>query len=219
MALSGAAQLKGTKMAVSQARGVQRFRYQNRRFERIPGMGLLLDAFAAVDCNMAQAIAQRGAQLACGSGCFQCCIQPIPATPLEIVALRFFVGSELASAKREALKTVLASFCGEKAALGAACPFLHEKCCAVYPVRPIACRRYVVFGQPCHPGEDAAQTRPDDVLQPGQKSLQAALRLTLPWYREPHSLPERMSPEESLGFFRRVTTVLQAVPWARFFAP
>ena len=206
-------------MAVSRAREVQRFRYQNHRFERMPGMGMLLDAFAAVDCDTARAVALRGEQPACGPNCSQCCIQPIPATPLESLALRIFVEQAHAPENRAAQTKAFAPFCGEKTSLAAACPFLREKCCAVYPVRPMACRRYIVFDHPCQTGEDATQTRPDHVLQPGQQSLQAALRHTLPWYRQHYSLPEHMTPEETLGFFRRVTTVLQAVPWARFFSP
>lgn len=203
-------------MVVSRAREAQGFRYQNRRFERMPGMGLLLDAFAAVDCDMAQAVVLRGEQPACGPNCFQCCIQPIPATPLEILALRIFVEHELSPENRAAQTKAIAAFCGEKTTIAAACPFLHEQCCAVYPVRPLACRRYIVFDHPCQTGEDATQTRPAHVLQPGQESLQAALRHTLPWYRQRYSLPEQMTAEQALGFFRRVTTVLQAVPWARF---
>ena len=72
-------------------------RYHNRRFERaLPGMDLLLDAFAVVDCGVAQAIAHRGQTPACGPNCYQCCIQPIPSTPLEILGLRIFMQLELA---------------------------------------------------------------------------------------------------------------------------
>ena len=176
-----------------------RYRYYNRRFERaLPGMDLLLDAFAVVDCGMAQAIAHRGQKPACGAGCYHCCTQPIPLTPLEILGLRIFMGPELVSGHaaapalrheqqgmapasgsgtgsvtggasacmsaatdhvlglaadvRQALAARLAAFGGETARLGATCPFLHEGRCAVYPVRPMACRRYIVYGAPCARG-------------------------------------------------------------------
>ena len=180
-------------MAACQGKDVQRLRYQNHRFERMPGMSLLLDAFALVDCGVAESIALQGEPPACGSDCCQCCIQPIPATPLEILALRLFAELELPPARREALKATFALFHGKRATLGDACPFLLEKCCGAYPVRPMACRRYVVFGQPCSAGEDATQTRPADVLHPRQEAMQAALRLTLPWYRERYSLPEHIT--------------------------
>ena len=203
-------------MAACQGKDVQRWRYQNHRFERMPGMSLLLDAFALVDCGVAESIALQGEPSACGPDCCQCCIQPIPATPLEILALRLYAELELPPARREALKATFALFHGKRATLGDACPFLLEKSCGVYPVRPIACRRYVVFGQPCKAGEDAIQTRPADVLHPRQDTMQAALRLTLPWYRERYPLPEHITAEETQAFFRGVITVLQAVPWAQY---
>ena len=203
-------------MAASQGKDAQRFRYNNHRFERMPGMSLLLDAYAMVDCDVEASIALQKEPPACGPGCCQCCIQPIPATPLEILALRLFVELELPPSRRDALKATFARFRGERATLGDACPFLLEKSCGVYSVRPIACRRYVVFGQPCIMDEDATQTRPADVLHPRQDAMRAALRLTLPWYSERYTLPEHITAEEIQAFFRGVTTVLQAVPWAQY---
>lgn len=203
-------------MAVCQVKNAQRLRYQNHRFERVPGMSLLLDAFALVDCGVAESIASRGEQPACGPGCCHCCTQPIPLTPLEILALRLFVELELPADKRDKLKAAFASFHGKRATLGDTCPFLLEGCCGVYPVRPIACRRYIVYGAPCGKGEDPTQTRPANVLHPRQDVMQAALRCTLPWYRERYSLSEGITAEETQAFLRGVTTVLQAVPWANY---
>lgn len=196
-------------------------RYHNRRFERaLPGMDLLLDAFAVVDCGVAQAIAHRGQAPACGPNCYQCCIQPIPLTPLEILGLHIFMQLELAQAPelevRQALVAGFAQFRGDGANLGAACPFLHQGRCAVYPVRPMACRRFIVYEIPCAKGEDPTTTRPHQVLQPGQDFLQAALRHTLPWYHERYPLPARPTAAEAQAFFRSVTTILQAVPWALY---
>lgn len=196
-------------------------RYHNRRFERaLPGMDLLLDALAVVDCGVAQAIARRGQQPACGAGCYHCCTQPIPLTPLEILGLRIFMQQvftpEGGSDVRQALIAGFAQFKGDGAHLGATCPFLHEGRCAVYPVRPMACRRFIVYETPCAKGEDPTTTRPHQVLRPGQDFLQAALRLTLPWYRERYPLPTQPTAAEAQVFFRGVTTILQAVPWAQY---
>ena len=111
-------------MAACQVKNAQRLRYQNHRFERVPGMSLLLDAFALVDCGVAESIASRGEQPACGPGCCHCCTQPIPLTPLEILALRLFVELELPADKRDKLKAAFASFHGKRATLGDTCPFL-----------------------------------------------------------------------------------------------
>ena len=76
-------------MAGCAGRDFRRFRYCNRRMERmLPGMELLLDALALVDCTVAQAIDNTDKKTACGAGCFHCCIQPIPVTPLEILGLQ-----------------------------------------------------------------------------------------------------------------------------------
>ena len=196
-------------------------RYHNRRFERaLPGMDLLLDAFAVVDCGVAQAIAHRGQAPACGPNCYQCCIQPIPLTPLEILGLRIFMQLEFAPAPESEVRQVLvagfAQFRGDGANLGAACPFLHQGRCAVYPVRPMACRRFIVYEIPCAKGEDPTTARPHQVLQPSQDFLQAALRHTLPWYHERYPLPAKPTAAEAQAFFRSVTTILQAVPWALY---
>lgn len=48
-------------MAGCAAKDVVSCRYHNRRMERmLPGMDLLLDAYAPVDCGMARAIDHRG---------------------------------------------------------------------------------------------------------------------------------------------------------------
>lgn len=186
----------------------------------LPGMAMLLDAFAVVDSSVAQAIAHRGQNPACGLNCHQCCMQPIPATPLEILGLRMFMQPDLAPELepevRLALTAGFAQFKGDVANLGAACPFLYKGRCTVYPVRPLACRRFIVFGAPCAQGEDPTQTRPKQMLHPGQEFLQAALRLTLPWYQEHYSVPAKSSPSDLEAFFRSVTTVIQALPWAKY---
>ena len=65
-------------------------------------------------------------------------------------------------------------------------------------------------------GEDPTTTRPQQVLQPGQDSLQAALRHTLPWYVQRYPLPAKPTAAQVQAFFRSVTTILQAVPWAQY---
>ena len=73
-----------------------------------------------------------------------------------------------------------------------------------------ACRRYLVLDRSCAPGEDAASSRPADLLLPDPGLLAAALLRTLPW------LPPRSSdPAAARRFFRSVTTVIQALPWGK----
>ncbi|MBQ9407755.1 MAG: YkgJ family cysteine cluster protein [Desulfovibrio sp.] len=179
----------------------------------LPGSDLLLSAFTIVEEGIRQAIAQRGEIPICGPGCAACCHQPIPATTLELLLLKAYVHHVMPQEQRLVQENVLGKFRGGKECLTEACPFLHDGRCAVYPVRPIACRQYLIFGHACTLGEDPTLTRPKDVLRPKYAFMDAALRLTLPWYRQDHDLPERMSPAAARVFFRSVTTLIQAVPW------
>ena len=91
-------------------------------------------------------------------------------------------------------------------------------CLTAYVVRPLACRRYLVLGRACASGEDAASSRPADLLPPDPDLLAAALLRTLPWYaRRPGCpLPPRLSdPAAARRFFRSVTTVIQILPWEK----
>lgn len=199
-------------MTVSLGQAAARFRYVNHALERMhPGMDLLLDAFALVDCDIAGTLARSGVKPACGPGCHACCLQPIPATPLEMLAVGVFVDSQLPPDVRAAVRAKFATVHEKNAAVARPCPFLYADRCAVYPVRPIACRRFVVFGEPCRKGENPVQSRPRDVLHPDRAVLKAALRLTLPWYRPRYALPKHVSAADERAFFYKVTTVLQAV--------
>ena len=195
-----------------------RLRYANRRLERAcPDSACMLDAFAVVEYGLRQSLAQRGESPACGVGCDHCCRQPIPATPLELFVLEAFARHVLSPEQRRAQQAAFAAFHGGREALAAPCPFLSAGRCVVYPVRPIACRQFVAFGRACLPGEDPTTTRSQDMLRPQYDFMHAALRRTLPWYRERCSLPERMTAAEAQAFFRRVTTLVQAVPWGDWF--
>ena len=207
-------------MHVGWSRNIERVRYDNRHLERMrPGIDLLLDAFAIVDLGVEEALTQSGKMPACSQGCFYCCLQPIPVTPLEILALRLFVEHCLPEEGRSALEAKWAAFQGGSEGLNTPCPFLHDGQCAVYPVRPIACRQYVVFGSPCVEGEDPTKNRPQQMLAPNYDCMHAALKRTLPWYRERYTFPEHVPRKEVQSFFRSVTTVIQAVPWGKYSRP
>jgi Fe-S-cluster containining protein len=154
-----------------------------RRFPRLerrhPWLPLLLDCLALVDAGVAAAISLAGKLPACGSGCGACCHQPIPVTPLEAAGLQL-------CARDLAPPAILKQLIGQPERSDAkgnqACRFLLRGSCAVYPLRPVACRRYIVFGARCAEGEDPVRARPQDVLWPSREELRQALALTLPYY-------------------------------------
>lgn len=204
-------------MLLTRRKDAQRFRYANRLLEcSYPGISLLLDAYAVVDRGMDQVLRADARTPVCRAGCSTCCTQPIPVTPLEILALRVYARHSLSQESRDALAVRLRGHHGGHAEIGRQCPFLLAGNCGVYPVRPIACRQFIVFRESCRPGEDVSRTRPQDLLIPRYAFMRAALLHTLPWYKKRQSIPGDMSPQAVQAFFRSITTILQAVPWNKY---
>ena len=195
------------------------FRHTDSHLERrYPGVGLLLDAYAVVDLGVKKAAERDGRAVACQAGCDQCCKQPIPVTPLEVLALHSYARHRLPQDGLAALIDRLAAFECDKRDMTLPCPFLQDGSCLVYPVRPVACRQYMVFGRACAKGEDASRTRPADLLTPFYDYMLTGLLRTLPWYARHEPCPPKHPTQESAReFFLSVTTVIQLVAWKRFF--
>lgn len=206
-------------------------RHHDAALERsLPGASLLLEGCALVDASVAaamEAAARNGRSLACGPGCDVCCRQPIPVTPLEFLLMRVwlrFRADEDSRARLEARH--LTRLRDEPSPLRRPCPFLLEGGCTVYPVRPLACRRYLVLDRRCAPGEDCSASRPEDLLVPARHALHAALALTFPWYatrwrslRLPQ--PPGAAPESGAAqaWLRAVTVPVQNLFWSRPLQP
>lgn len=160
---------------------------KNRRIiiedeSRIPWLTMLLNYHAIIDAGVIEAIAienQSGRECACKRGCTVCCIgqTDIPVYPIELAGIYWHCAEKLADAERPELIERLTH-----ASADAACPFLNDGSCAIYPVRPAACRQFNVFGTACVSGEDAYFTRRGDVLNPIREFVDAAMMETLPFY-------------------------------------
>lgn len=201
-------------------------RYHDAVLERsLPGASLLLEACAVVDASVAAAVeaaAQNGRRLACGPGCDVCCRQPIPVTPLEFLCMRAWLHLHVTADSRAGLEAhLLTRIREEPSPLRRPCPFLLDGGCAVYPVRPLACRRYLALDRRCAPGEDCATDRSEDLLIPARLALRAALALTFPWYaarwrglRLPR--PPRAAPasDAAQAWLRSVTVPVQNLSWS-----
>lgn len=145
-------------------------------------LSILLDAYYIIDAGIAEAIEIQGSSTkkpACSKGCSNCCevLRSIPVYPLELVGISWYVTEKLSGQVRETLKNQLRNYNEESR-----CPFLVNNICAAYNLRPISCRQFVVFGSPCHKGEDPYYTRKNDVLMPIKKYLDDAIFIMLPFY-------------------------------------
>jgi hypothetical protein len=172
---------------------------------------LLLDAYHVVDTGVADALAREeknARRLACAKGCSNCCRthKDIPVYPLELVGISWYVTEKLGEPERSVLKRQL-----REHAEGEPCPFLVHGACSVHPVRPVACRQFNVFGQPCAPDEDPFHTRRQDVLTPLRKYVNEAFFIMLPFYGMSGKLQRRKAIES--GEVHALAKVLQHMNW------
>ena len=159
----------------------RRYRFSVSRAERRhPWLQYAFDLYAVVDASVAEALAASGREAGCAAGCHGCCHQPIPVTPLEVAALRWYACEAMPPEQAAALRNGKDKT-GPNGRLS--CRFLLGGSCAAYPVRPVACRRFMVLGHPCARAEDATVTRPSDVLAASRGMLNMAYALTLPYYK------------------------------------
>lgn len=78
-------------------------------------------------------------------------------------------------------------------------------------MRPIACRQFIVFGEPCAENEDPFYTRLKDVLPPIKKYVDQAFFIMLPFYGVKDEL-ERKKVIQS-GAVHKLVKLIQTCNW------
>jgi Fe-S-cluster containining protein len=146
--------------------GSRRKHYPHEK--KYPWLSILLDSYAIHDYEMAKSVAEserrRRAKIVCHKGCYVCCLRAdIPISFLEVRGILWYVTEVMDYETQEKLKPRLLNYRSSTE-----CPFLLDGLCSVYPVRPLACRGFFVFGAPCEENEDPAITRPEDIHRPDQ---------------------------------------------------
>jgi Fe-S-cluster containining protein len=150
---------------------------------QLPWLSMLLDAYAVIDEGVAAAVKAHEdefhVRLACREGCDNCCRAQtdIPLYPLELAGITWFVTEKMTGPLRATLKGQLTSHVA-----GDPCPFLLSGSCGIHGLRPVACRQFNVFYEPCEPGEDPFFTRRDDVLTPIREYTDRAFSIMAPFY-------------------------------------
>ena len=179
--------------------------------KRLPWLPLLLDAYAMADEGVALAIRneekRRRQRLACGKSCGSCCEhqKDLPLFPHELVGIYWYVLEKVGASERKILKDRL----GERTA-DSPCPFLFDGSCSIHPMRPMGCRQFNVFGQPCAPGEDPYYTRRGDVLTPLADYTDRAFAAVIPFYE----LVET-DPAAAIRLIRAQIMNLQTFDWGK----
>jgi len=175
-----------------------------------PWLSRLLDAYYKADQGVAEGIRRaegEGRTLACARGCATCCQThaTIPVYPLELMGLSWYATEKLEEPWRGRLKAQLRD--GSEG-----CPFLIDGVCAVHPLRPMACRHFNVFDQPCAEGEDPYYSRRGDVLTPIARYKDEALETTLPYYGIKTKHERRRALKT--GSIHRLARVMKECNWA-----
>ena len=178
---------------------------------RFPWLAILLDAYHAIDAGTASELRdeerKRGARVACRRGCAACCLRPVvPLNPLEVQGICWYASEKLKGVARAAVIEQLRLH-----RQTAQCPFLVDSACAVYAVRPNACRILYVFGRPCGPEEEVELTRPGDIWTHSAEVAWLAATILLPHF----GISGRREMEDAFeeGFLYDISSPLHEFPW------
>jgi Fe-S-cluster containining protein len=141
-----------------------------------PWLTILLDALHVLDHGLAHEVAaeeqRRGVRVGCHAGCTACCESSVPLRPIEVEGIAWYAGTRLDEDTWRRLEARLTR------PEHGVCPFLLDGQCSVRPLRPIACRSFFVFGEPCRVGERLFELRPRDVFDRSEALYERmALRL------------------------------------------
>ncbi len=149
---------------------------------RYPWLSVLLDAYhltdAGIDVELAEEIKRRNRQPGCHRGCYICCLKAnVPISPLEKAGIDWFVTEKLTGDARYILEEQL-----EYGDVIPHCPFIVDSVCSIYPMRPLGCRIFFVFGTPCETPGSIATERKDDIWSHSRELARHVAMTMLPYY-------------------------------------
>lgn len=177
-------------------------------------LSMLLDALHFTDRAVAVGIAAeertRRQAVACHEGCFNCCLRPtVPLLPIELAGISWYASEKLTGTVRDAVKHQL-----QRHLESPQCPFLVQGRCSIYPVRPIVCRTFHVFGESCAKDEDPFHTRRRDMWCPGRDIGDKVLDITLPFYGITSKKTKKQALESD--FLENHTKLMHEIDWNLF---
>lgn len=175
-----------------------------------PSIRMLRILYAVVDEGNAVALEAeqaRGRRPACTKGCTHCCRdQYIPMTAAEMEGMMMYAAAEL----HEPVRSRVVHNIPDQG-MSETCPFLVDDVCSIYPMRPMACRRYYVLELACGPQEDVLLTRPNHILQPLAEYTHKAFSIL---YRH-YGITDEQALQEALDnkLITRICTSLHQTDW------
>ncbi len=179
-------------------------------------LGMLLDAYFIVDGGIREEIKREegkrgGPKVACKKGCSGCCYkQEVPLSEIETLGISWYSCEQLVGELRNNVKQQLLFH--HRA--GAQCPFLVCDSCAIYPVRPLACRMFIVIGEASSNGEDPFTSRWHDMLHLSPSVARKAMEKILPFWNF-CSQAEKDAAIESDFVVKESNKVMSRGDWAR----
>jgi len=174
---------------------------------------MLLNAYYQNDLGtyheMQRLLANAAVKVACQKGCANCCIsQAVPITEIELVGISWYVSEGIFDLSVKGQLRGQMRGCKNNRA----CPFLLKGECAIYPLRPIACREFHVLRKQCSPGEDVLLSRPGDIWSPSRTVARKTAAHLLPFYG--FKKPREIEIAFEAGFIHENTRDMHSIDWA-----
>ena len=178
---------------------------------RYPWLSILLDAYhltdAGIEVELAEEIKRRNQQPGCHRGCLNCCLKAnVPISQLERAGIAWFVTAKLSGDARRILEDQLQWHKDIPH-----CPFIVDSLCSIYPVRPLACRIFYVFGTPCESASSISTTRKADIWTHSRDLARRVAMIILPFYGIKAKAEKIKAFKE--GFIFKQMTLLRSEPW------
>ncbi|MDC0336311.1 YkgJ family cysteine cluster protein [Pseudodesulfovibrio sp.] len=183
--------------------------------KEFPWLSMLMEAYAVSDQAVKEVqdkdFDEHGFKAACSKGCIPCCYQQfIPLTTLELAGIVWYICNKMDPQAQQSIMEVLEGYSGDRT-----CPMLQGPTCAVYPVRPLACRQFVVYEKACESREDVLGTRPEQVLKLDESSIRQVFRAMLPFY-EIHT-PDAQEVALHDKYWLKQSSYMHQVDWPSLF--
>jgi Fe-S-cluster containining protein len=187
-----------------------RFKEHEKRYD---WLSMLLQAYYQNDLGtyqeMQELLTNAGAKIACQKGCYRCCInQAVPITEIELMGISWYVSEGICDLNvKEKLRSQMREHKNNRT-----CPFLLNGECAIYPLRPIACREFHVTRKPCASGEDVLFSRSGDIWYPSRAVGRKTAAQLLPFYG--FRKPKEIDMAFEAGFIHKNTRDMHSIDWA-----